>query len=134
MKIKAIPIKSITLCGKCRFGLGNECKQSIKCKDCKMHRGGNSCRCDLMKKGKRCEHFERYEEEKHIGLKPCPFCGGDAKIVEIENDTDYQRLKIECLFCGATLERTQDFAHSQIARIALNESAIDVWNRRDGDV
>ena len=137
MKIKAIPIKSRTLCKKCRFHGRNECL-GTKCENCELNsfKKNGHCICVYMSTGERCEHFQKYEKKKEIELKPCPFCGGGAKISEFESDIDHQRMKIECVFCGATIDWTQDFAHShsRTTRIALNESAIDMWNRRDGDV
>lgn len=63
MKIKAIPIKSRTLCDKCRFYLNNECG-GIECIDCKINnfKTGSMCYCAKVEDGERCEHFERYDE------------------------------------------------------------------------
>lgn len=56
------------------------------------------------------------------GLKPCPFCGGDADVVDL-NDTEGVRVAgfrfaVRCTICGATLE-CRSAIQSKIA-----------WNRR----
>lgn len=77
-------------------------------------------------------------------LKPCPFCGNKAEIKEIELGSDCNRTTIICRGCGVTLEWVQEFyihdvtdpisgEHLYTNRIARNESAINVWNRRIGD-
>ena len=54
-------------------------------------------------------------------LKPCPFCGGKADLV---NYGLTSRLKIvQCLDCGA---RTRVFD----PEVKRGESACDAWNRR----
>lgn len=77
-------------------------------------------------------------------LDPCPFCGRPAYIEETHLNTDSTRIKITCTGCGVTLDHTQEFAIHEVrnpvtgeliktTRIALNDSAIDIWNRRVGD-
>lgn len=54
-------------------------------------------------------------------LKPCPFCGGKAELV---NYGLTGRLKIvQCLDCGA---RTRAFD----TEVKRGESACDAWNKR----
>ena len=76
-----------------------------------------------------------------IDLKPCPLCGHQAEIEEMEFCCDTERMKIVCRRCGLELNHTQEFmVHEvrdpltdvviKVTRIALNESATDVWNRR----
>ena len=57
-------------------------------------------------------------------LKPCPFCGGKAELV---NYGLTGRLKVvQCLDCGA---RTRVFD----PEVKRGESACDAWNRRAGE-
>lgn len=74
-------------------------------------------------------------------LKPCPLCGHEAEIGEMECRCDFERAKIVCRRCGLELNHTQEFMMHEVrdpvtgmvikvTRIALNESAADVWNRR----
>ena len=76
-----------------------------------------------------------------IDLKSCPLCGHKAEIAEMECGIEYNRIKIICRNCDLELNHTQEFMMHEIrdpltgvvikvTRIALNESATDVWNRR----
>lgn len=57
---------------------------------------------------------------KEIELKPCPFCGGEAKIKKnILNEDIY----VECRNCYS---RTDGFG--------ITEYAIEQWNRRYSEV
>lgn len=59
-------------------------------------------------------------------LKPCPFCGGNAKL-----DHDYTGLGasyIRCERCGAESIR---FVKS--FEIASDDEAVEFWNRRADD-
>ena len=49
-------------------------------------------------------------------LKPCPFCGGDAKIVDVEDLKGFFAL---CKHCNAS---TRIFYSEEVA--------IEAWNRR----
>ena len=76
-------------------------------------------------------------------LKPCPFCGGEAEIFEIEvNSLFEERMIVGCKVCRVQLEAER----SQIQRVQIDrngrrkyiptgiytkESAIQLWNRRD---
>lgn len=77
-------------------------------------------------------------------LKPCPLCGCRAEIEEMDLRTDHIHTKIVCNGCGLELNHTQEFMVHEVkdpitgmvvklTRIALNESATDVWNRRIGN-
>jgi len=50
-------------------------------------------------------------------LKPCPFCGGEAEIVQY--GTPRYSTIIECQECGCKLENGETFNHG------------NAWNRRD---
>lgn len=56
------------------------------------------------------------------GLKPCPFCGGDAAYagtIHYEGDSpDWTRGAIGCLTCGV---RT---------RIGFRQQVVKLWNKR----
>jgi Lar family restriction alleviation protein len=55
-----------------------------------------------------------YNEE----LKPCPFCGGEARIIDFEDD-EYRYYQICCTKCKCKMD----------AHIGKH-NAIDAWNRR----
>lgn len=74
-------------------------------------------------------------------LKPCPLCGHEAVMAEVDLRTDHIRTKIVCSGCGLELNHNQEFMIHEVkdpvtgvvlkmTRIALNESAAYVWNRR----
>ena len=54
-------------------------------------------------------------------LKPCPFCGGRAKLEDYGLNGNF--VVVHCLDCGAM---TRLFAKG----IRLGETAFDAWNRR----
>ena len=56
-------------------------------------------------------------------LKPCPFCGGEARTGFAIND--YNRWGVECTRCGATVE-VADWCGDY----DTEENAIKAWNRR----
>lgn len=54
-------------------------------------------------------------------LKPCPFCGGEAEVIKLENyHTQSYRYFVTCRVCGAEIPR--------ISR--SRQQAKSVWNRR----
>jgi Lar family restriction alleviation protein len=56
------------------------------------------------------------------GIKECPFCGGDGKLVLVE---EYGlRHYVKCESCGAS--RDHIYAEN-------DEQAIDIWNSRNGE-
>lgn len=70
--------------------------------------------------------MERQMTDKKPDLLPCPFCGGDAAVVDL-NDTGGVRvagfrMAVRCSKCGATVE----------GRSTLH--SIKTWNRRAIDV
>lgn len=57
-------------------------------------------------------------------LKPCPFCGGRAKLEDYGLNGNF--VVVHCLDCGAM---TRLFAKG----IRLGETAFEAWNRRTAD-
>lgn len=80
-----------------------------------------------------------------VKLKPCPFCGNGAEIVEVELNEYDSRVKIVCKGCGVELNHTQEFyIHEKkdpitgevigTTRISMNDSAINLWNNRINEI
>ncbi|MGN1090082.1 MAG: Lar family restriction alleviation protein [Huintestinicola sp.] len=65
--------------------------------------------------------LDSVSEQTGQGLKPCPFCGGEAEIVRTMNmgNVTY-RFFATCLVCGVETPRT--------ARTV--KQATEAWNRR----
>ncbi len=53
---------------------------------------------------------------KELELKPCPFCGSEAKVIGSDKYSDYLT---KCLKCGASSEYFD-----------TREKAAEAWNRR----
>lgn len=79
-------------------------------------------------------------------LKPCPFCGGIAKVEQTSHGTEPLNssvklsFRIECARCGATAPGASGYICVNLSRSGeLNpwhddrESAIKAWNRRASD-
>lgn len=62
-----------------------------------------------------------YEYEKE--LKPCPFCGGKAKMVVYTNYNDDNDYVVNCTRCDATVPIWHE----------TPEEAAQCWNRRAGN-
>lgn len=61
-----------------------------------------------------------------IKLKPCPFCGGEARI--LHNYAGGEWSYAECKVCRCSTEKfMKSFA------VASDEQAIEAWNRRITD-
>ena len=58
----------------------------------------------------------------NINLKPCPFCGSEAKILKYYPYDGYQNERpvylIRCVLCNASIKRDQE------------EFAVKAWNHR----
>ena len=63
------------------------------------------------------------KETDDYKLKPCPFCGGSAKLAYAIND--YNRWGVYCVECGASV----DVADWKGAK-DTPENAVIAWNRR----
>ena len=82
-------------------------------------------------------------------LKPCPFCGGEAKVIKVEITMDgiygrKENITVGCSICDATIEATRKELtyerwdggiHAKIIRTGEYNgmSAIEQWNRRSSD-
>ena len=58
--------------------------------------------------------------EKRYELKPCPFCGGRAKILATPSINLMPHYFATCLSCGAEMPRVY----------RTKEAAAEPWNRR----
>ena len=56
-------------------------------------------------------------------LKPCPFCGGEACVVESVNT---QLFRVECTNSGC-------YCYNTVFLFSDKKRAIEAWNRRAGD-
>ena len=77
-----------------------------------------------------------------IELKPCPFCGGEARITYFEHGADYNEAHISCMICGATIKKRCYFVMVEKIDPITNQrvfvdsgarfdmDAMDLWNRR----
>lgn len=59
-------IKTERLCNSCRWGVGHECSDYIRCDECprwtkEAENGAHSCECTRIDFGKECEWYEKYE-------------------------------------------------------------------------
>lgn len=68
-------------------------------------------------------------------LKPCPFCGGKAKMERGEHsrpEEGYEYYIIECEECGARVSgKSINNYQEKIEKATF--SAIDKWNKRTGE-
>ncbi|WP_367187471.1 Lar family restriction alleviation protein [Phenylobacterium sp.] len=56
-------------------------------------------------------------------LKPCPFCGGPARLRAGRVCEDAEEAFVQCERCFVSTDRLED-------AYAPREAAIDLWNRR----
>ena len=70
MKIKAIPVKSKTLCDRCYFNWRDNCVGRQKDKSCKLCAAYNfhkeCCNCELIRLGEPCRHFINKERGEFL--------------------------------------------------------------------
>ena len=53
---------------------------------------------------------------KETELKPCPFCGGNARAIRMQTVFESQRFFVACMKCG--IETPRNFRTSEKAREA----------------
>ena len=68
-------------------------------------------------------------------LKPCPFCGGRAKVYAGEDGT-----AVICVICGAETKRFKDYRKTNLDQMYWSsnkgsafEKAVYSWNTRETD-
>ena len=61
-------------------------------------------------------------------LRPCPFCGGEAKLYVSDG------VRVMCLKCRATSKILKDEYNGFEIRTNAVKSVIEAWNRRTNDV
>ena len=66
-------------------------------------------------------------ERLERALKPCPFCGGKAKIRQLDASADRQHWHIECEGCGVAVDHEY---HKDDEGWHKGKSGMDSWNER----
>lgn len=67
-------------------------------------------------------------------LKPCPFCGGEAKLKKgfpWQQDKKQAVALVQCTKCGCRTPVNRQCAYQ--ARADVYEYVIKTWNRREGE-
>ena len=62
-------------------------------------------------------------------IKSCPLCGSTIVLDEMAESIDCIKTQVRCVGCGMIYTYRQEFAYSKVARVALNDSFEDIWNR-----
>lgn len=79
--------------------------------------------------GKSCfGNYKDGEEMTDIKLKPCPFCGGTAKVYREKNHGGLDGSVVRCENCGAKAE-WKALSYTT----ACDHEAAEAWNRRAKD-
>lgn len=74
-------------------------------------------------------------------LKPCPFCGGEARLYSTESRQSYRRAVVKCKSCGAELRREgggfpdfpgvcDEFEKRRLSNERAKAEAVEAWNTR----
>jgi Lar family restriction alleviation protein len=68
-------------------------------------------------------------ESAEMDLKPCPFCGGSAEVVQIGNEATPKRgFEVRCLTWGCATKKRAMVIRQPIEM--AREFAVAAWNRR----
>jgi hypothetical protein len=59
-------------------------------------------------------------------LKPCPFCGSEAKVYAFMDGG----ICIKCLNCYCQTQATSDFCIADASKESAYEKVVKAWNRR----
>ena len=64
-KIKVVPIKSESLCNKCKYSTKGEYCQTTRCTNCAMIKFDwlPNCKCNRVEYGRKCKYFKLPESE-----------------------------------------------------------------------
>lgn len=68
------------------------------------------------------------KKKSEVKLKPCPFCGGKAKLKDFSAEGRYVDYRIVCTVCPVKMEGWGQ------ANKLTREAAVIAWNRRTPEV
>lgn len=66
-----------------------------------------------------------------IDLKPCPFCGGEAKM--FVQSGEYGGVCVKCMSCWCQTAIRTDGCIARAEKTNAVELCIEAWNRRKGE-
>lgn len=73
--------------------------------------------------------------ELKIALLPCPFCGGEAQVINYVGGGDNNKVNVVCNRCGAESKRLLPPWNGESDDMDIYKRtqtrAIEMWNRRD---
>ena len=70
---------------------------------------------------------------KDTELRSCPFCGGEAKVIQIPNAPDDIRSGMWSVGCdGANGSICPGYLYKLTPFYTTRELAVEMWNRREG--
>lgn len=102
---------------------------------------GNSIKFSVFDTTGRTPAMLETVELSHEELKPCPFCGGDAEVIEREAHSVFVGFAVRCknCLCGTVAEYAgqiktiTDYIKSDISLADVLKSVVDKWNNRAAD-
>lgn len=65
-------------------------------------------------------------------LKPCPFCGGEAKVMYAQTDDGTKTISVVCQMCNTGIFRAR-MRPDEWNAWYKPEQAIKAWNKRAGE-